>query len=119
MTLRSFLARYLSALSIFAWSFVDTWIFGLAVMIPLLLGDPPMEIVKENDPRLKFVFQGVRQDENRLNYRIGELDDGKQVKVQADVNRPFHLEGTFGESTMRVIHEGEVAPMGRTIPIPA
>jgi hypothetical protein len=63
-----------------------------------------MEIVEEKDARLVHVHQGVRQDEDGLDYREGVLEGGAPAKVRYDDGRQFRLnEGTLRHNTLHIV----------------
>lgn len=63
-----------------------------------------MQVISQDDPRLDYVFQGVRQFHDGQCYREGVFKDGSIAFVDATDSRAFKLtKGTFTDDSIHVV----------------
>ncbi len=66
-----------------------------------------MQVIQPEDPRLDYVFQGVRQAHDGQCYREGRFKDGGVAYVDATDPRKFTIsDGNFSDGTKHALVDG-------------
>lgn len=63
-----------------------------------------MDLIKEDDSRINFVYQGVQQNAEGKAFRVVQLKDGTQAYAEVTDSRRYVLsEGSFSQGTKHMI----------------